>query len=136
MKNHVYSFSRFNRIYEMFDPEEESKLDTLYKESSEAFMAALNAGTADAQTFLNWMDAVCDVIDNTQTKGFVYKKMQTFLIDNTKKLIPIYRELAKYSPTSPMGRASAKAKKRLYDAARSDVSKRSRAEDLKKKYGL
>ncbi len=137
MKNHVHSFSRFSRIYESLeDPSEEPRLDDLYKQSTEALMAEVSAGTADGFSFLKWIDTVCDIIDSTQMKGAIMSKAKAFINQNLKVLHPMMKEVAQYPQGSANARHAAKIKSRFTNVTKEDTAKISRAEELQRKYGL
>lgn len=137
MKNHIHSFSRFSRLYENAeDPSSEASLENLYKQSTEAFMAEVKAGTADGLSFLKWIDTVCDIIDNTKMKGVVMNKAKGFISQNLKILMPMMKEVAKYPQGSANARQAAKIKARFTNVTKEDISKVSRAEELQRKYGL
>ena len=137
MKNHIHSFSRFSRIYEALDDSsEEGRLENLYKQSTEALMAEVSAGTADGFSFLKWIDTVCDIIDGTEMKGIVMSKAKGFINQNLKSLHPMMKEIAQYPQGSANARNAAKIKARFTNVTKEDTAKISRAEELQRKYGL
>lgn len=137
MKTHVHSFSRFNRIYEnLEEPSGEATLDDLFKESTEALMAEVNADTADGSSFLKWIDTVCDIIDRTRTKGMFVEKAKEFINRNITVLHPMMKEVAQYPPGSAKAKEANRIKQRFANIAIENKEKLTRAEELQKKYGL
>ncbi len=144
MKQYLYSFSKWSRIYENLEDESSDNsgpsesLSMTFEESAEAFKSQLDSDIAGPDEFLDWIEVIFKIIDRSTAKAVIVDKLTAVMRDPkvAPKLIPIFKKIGSYPKHSPQARRAADLNARLITFTKDVKAKSAAAEERLRRLGL